>query len=305
MKKAYYFVIIYLTFLSCSFAQTISGKLKESGYTFFYQATPLSQGKYEFTIKNILKADTNDANFVLAYQSQLQIIQDGEKIKETRIYAAKRNGAMWTIANTECLRLLYDYATQKITSQTVGTSLTDIESAQAKTLNFNKNTLQAQKDKEIIQTIAAEFVRRYYKIFDLGTLPKTNSSKISGEIIAESGEKYSYEVVPQGFGQDEISIRHPEKGLVYRSSLQTSLKDNFTVKILYATRQDISWNIYSSDFWELAFNSKTQTATATKSSLFLPAIPTNKKEIRFKTNKENELTKIAIETFIQTYEKIF
>lgn len=295
------FIATFFTFYF-SFAQGFSGKVTESGYTFFYQATPLSSGKYEFTVKNILKANTEEANFVLAYQSHLQVIKDGSQIKETRIYASSRNGASWTIANTECLRLIYNYQTSVITSKTVGTSLTNIESAAAPKLSFSKNNLH---DKQIIQTIAEQFIKRYYKIFDLGNSPKTEIANLNGEIKAENGENYSFEVIPQGFGQEELSIRHKTKGLVYRTTLLVSNQDNFWVKILYATRQDISWSIYSSDYWEIAFNQTNKTATASKSSLFLPTIPENKQKITFSNTDKNAMTKTAIELFIQTYYKLF
>lgn len=295
------FIVIFFAF-HAGFAQGFSGKVIENGYTFFYQATPLSSGKYEFTVKNILKSNTEEANFVLAYQSHLQVIKDGSQIKETRIYASSRNGASWTIANTECLRLLYNYQTSVISSQTVGISLTSIESAAAPKLSFSKTTLQ---DKQIIQTIAEQFIKRYYKIFDLGSSPKTEIANMNGETTAENGEKYSFELISQGSGQEELSIRHKTKGLVYRTTLLVSNQNNFGVKILYATKQDISWSIYSSDYWEIAFNQTTKTATASKSSLFLPAIPENKQKISFNNTDKNDMTKTAIELFIQTYYKLF
>jgi hypothetical protein len=301
--KTFFLSLITIFFTSyLGFAQGFSGKITESGYTFFYQAIPLSGGKYDFTVKNILKANTDEASFVLAYQSHLQVIKDGNQLKETRIYASSRNGASWTVANTECLRLLYNYQTSAITSQTVGTSLTNIESAAAPKLSFSKTTLQ---DKQIIQTIAEQFIKRYYKIFDLGNSPKTEIANLSGEIRAENGENYSFELISQGSGQDELSIRHKTQGLVYRTTLLANNQNNFSVKILYATRQDISWNIYSSDYWEIIFNQTNKTATASKSSLFLPAIPENKQKITFGDTNKNAMTKTAIELFIQTYYKLF
>ncbi len=306
MKTVIFTIFINLFIaINLSFAQNISGKVKINTYTFFYQVTLKSGGMYDFTVKNIKKADTDNASFVLAYNSQLQVLKENNVIKETRIYAAKRNGAAWTISASECLRLLYDDKNETINSQTTGTELPAIETGQASKLTFSATKI---RETTAIQTICEQFINRYYNIFDLGKSPKTTTkTNFSGTIKASNGEFYNYEILPSGFGKDEFSIRQADKGLVYRtSSIISRTESSFLIRILYSKRKDISWQIYSSDFWEMNFDLKNGKASALKSSLFLPEIPKNLKNTEFpKNSTESEMMKIAIEYFVNSYNQIF
>jgi hypothetical protein len=286
-------------------AQNISGKVKINSYTFYYQTTLKSGGLYDFTVKNIEKADTDDASFVLAYNSQLQILKENNQIKETRIYAAKRNGAAWTISALECLRLLYDYENETINSQTIGKELPAIETNQAINLRFSRTKLTALL---AIQTISEQFIKRYYKFFDLGKSPKiTTKINFSGTVKTSNEALYDYEILPLGFGKDELSIRQAEKGLVYRTStIINSTEASFTIRILYSKRKDTSWEIYSSDSWEMIFDRKNGKVIASKSSLFLPEIPKNYKNADFPKNyNENEMIKMSLEYFVNSYKQLF
>ncbi len=291
-------------------AQNISGITKVAGYTLSYQFTPIMGEKYGFTVKNIENADTDNAAFTLAYSSEAQLIKDGNKIKETRIYAASRNGAMWTISLTEGLRLIYDYQTEIIISQTTGTTLQKYETNNAakgaKKLQFSKEKLQ---ETTALHAIANQFITRYYKIFGIGKSAKTvENTTISGQVqtqIQSQRETYNYEVLPSDFGQ-ELSIRHATKGLVYRTTLQASNDGEAKIMIFYAKRKDVSWDIYSSDSWQIIFDKNTGNALATTSGLFFAPIPENFKTTTFKTNaNETEIMKIAIEVFIKSYPNLF
>lgn len=311
IKKLVFLLLFFANFsIANIFAQNISGTTKVAGYTLYYQFTPIMGEKYSFTVKNIENADTDNAAFTLAYSSEAQLIKEGNKIKETRIYAASRHGAMWTISLTEGLRLMYDYQTETIISQTTGTTLqkyeTNYEARGAKKLQFSKDKLQKTT---ALHTIAQQFITRYYKIFGIGKSPKTvENATISGQVQAQfqsQRETYNYEVLPSDFGQ-ELSIRHPTKGLVYRTTLQANKDGEPKIMIFYAKRKDTSWDIYSSDSWQMTFDKNTGKALATKSSLFFPAIPENFKITTFKTNaNETEMVKIAIEVFIKSYPQLF
>ncbi len=310
--KLVVFLLLSITNFSSAnlIAQNISGTTKVAGYTLSYQFTPIMGEKYSFTVKNIENADTDYAAFTLAYSSEAQLIKEGNKITETRIYAASRNGAMWTVSLTEGLRLLYDYQTETISSQTTGTTLqkyeTNNEAKGAKKLQFSKDKLQ---ETTALHTIAQQFITRYYKIFGIGKSLKTvENATISGKVQAQfQGQKetYSYEVFSSDFGQ-ELSIRHATKGLVYKTTLQSNKDKQPTITILYAKRKDVSWDIYSSDSWQMTFDKNTGRSLATKSGLFFAPIPENFKTITFKTNAtETEIVKIAIEVFIKSYPQLF
>jgi hypothetical protein len=303
--KFYLFcTVVFFFCVSVAFSQNISGKMKVANYTFFYQATPVSVGKYEFTVKNIEKADTDNAAFVLVYSSQINVLKAENNVKETRIYAANRNGVSWTVSLEECLRLQYNYQTQTIHTQVIGTELPKYASGKADKLEFSKDKLT---ETIAVQTIAQQFINRYYKIFDLGKSPKSNTTAIiAGSINSENGKTYSYEVLEAGFGQQELAIRHASSGLVYKTSLAMDKKANFVVQILYAKRKDVSWEIYGSDVWEMNFDRSNGKGICSKSSLFFPPIPQKYQETIFKNSAtETELLNIAVEYFILSYNKLF
>lgn len=303
--KFYLFcTVVFFFCVSVAFSQNISGKMKVANYTFFYQATPVSVGKYEFTVKNIEKADTDNAAFVLVYSSQINVLKAENNVKETRIYAANRNGVSWTVSLEECLRLQYNYQTQTIHIQVIGTELPKYASGKADKLEFSKDKLT---ETIAVQTIAQQFINRYYKIFDLGKSPKSNTTAIiAGSINSENGKTYSYEVLEAGFGQQELAIRHASSGLVYKTSLAIDKKANFVVQILYAKRKDVSWEIYGSDVWEMNFDRSNGKGICSKSSLFFPPIPQKYQETIFKNSAtETELLNIAVEYFILSYNKLF
>ena len=310
--KLVVFLLVCITFFSSKnlIAQNISGIIKVSSYTFSYQFTPIMAGKYGFTVKNIENADTDNAAFTLAYSSEAQLITEGNKITETRIYAASRNGAMWTVSLTEGLRLIYDYQTEAIISQITGTTLqkyeTNNEARGAKKVQFSKDKLQ---ETTALHTIAQQFITRYYKNFGIGKSLKTvENTAILGQVQAQfqgQNETYSYEVFSSDFGQ-ELSIRHATKGLVYKTTLQSNKDRQPIITIFYAKRRDVSWDIYSSDSWQMTFDKNTGKALATKSGLFFAPIPENFKTTTFKTNAtETEIVKIAIEVFIKLYPQLF
>lgn len=307
LKLATFLLLSIIIFSSKNLiAQNISGITKIAGYTLSYQFTPIMGGKYGFTVKNIENADTDEAAFTLAYSSEAQLITEGNKIKETRIYAASRNGAAWTVSLIEGLRLIYDYKTETIISQTTGTTLqkyeTTSESKKATKLQFSKDKLQ---ETTALHTIASQFITRYYKFFGIGKSIKTvENATISGQVQSQK-ETYNYEVLPSDFGQ-ELSIRHATKGLVYRTTLQAHKDGQPIITIFYAKRKDISWDIYSSDSWQMTFDRNTGKALAIKFGLFFAPIPENFKTTSFKTTaNETEIVKIAIEVFIKSYPQLF
>lgn len=282
--------------ISCAVSQTLQGNLTVKKKFFHYEISPNTTGNYQIKIYTLDKTNSDDANSTLTYSSQIKVFENNNNLTEVRLFVAQRTGVQWQVLFTDGIRLFVKES--RLEYVIMGNALNSYPQP--------KNTIIPLKATANTQTslkyIAEYFVSNYSQHILENNHTNTPNNTQTGS-ISTTKATYTYEIVGdwQQTNKAMLYIRQNERGLVYQSILQSTLTaTTHTIKVLYAKPKDLSWEIYSSEYWQWVLDLNSQTTNSQKESIFMPPVQPLK-NIPYKA-KPTDAAKIAIEQFIQQCE---
>ncbi len=286
-------------YLPCAFSQNLQGNLTVKQTFFHYEISPNTSGNYQIKVYTLDKLNSDNANSTLTYSSQIKVFENNDILKEVRLFVAQRMGVQWQVLFTDGIRLFVKDS--RLEYVIMGNALHNYP-APKNTMIPLKATANTQA---ALKYIAEYFLNNYRQHILENNQTKTPSSTQTGS-ISTAKATYNYEIIGdwQQTGKAMLYIRQGERGLVYQSVLQSNATaTTHTIKILYAKPKDLSWEIYSSEYWQWALDLNSQTASSQKESIFMPPVQPLK-NIPYKA-QPTDAAKIAVEQFIQQCEGLW
>jgi hypothetical protein len=303
LSIVYPFLLLSLLFcivnLNTTFAQILQGNLTVKQKFFHYEITPNTTGNYQIKIYTLDKANSDNANSTLTYSSQIKVVENNQTLSEVRIFVAQRMGVQWQVLFTDGIRLFVKES--RLEYVVMGNALANYPPP-SNTVVPLKSTASTSA---ALKYLAEYFVKNYSQHILENNQTTTQNSTQTGSISTPKAT-YEYEIIGdwQKAGKAMVYVRQGERGLVYQSLLlNTTTATTHTIKILYAKPKDLSWEIYSSEYWAWTLDKTTQTVSSQKESIFMPPIQPLK-NIPYK-NQPTEAARIAVEQFIQQCEGLW
>jgi hypothetical protein len=285
--------------LPCAFSQTLQGNLTVKEKYFHYEISPSTSSNYQIKIYTLDKLNSDNANATLTYSSQIKVFENNNTLTEVRLFVAQRMGVQWQVLFTDGIRLFVKES--RLEYVVMGNALNNYPQP--------KNTIVPLKATASTPTalkyIADYFVNNYSQHILENKHTNTSNHTQTGS-ISTAKATYQYEIAGdwQQTGKAMLYIRQGERGLVYQSVLQSNATaTTHTIKVLYAKPKDLSWEIYSSEYWQWTLDLNSQTASSQKESIFMPPVQPLK-NIPYQA-QPTEAAKIAVEQFIQQCEGLW
>ncbi len=282
---------------------------------YFYQIEPdeREKGKWLMYIGTVTDEHSADlAASVKIFSTDLYIITGNDKLANIRIQAAKAFDYSWAVSRANFIETTFYWTSGTIKyalfgSQMQGEYASPVEDKfvvsqfAPKTLTFADG----------VKIAVNQFIMQFDKLFEY---PENQDKKpklaIFNNIITFRNENYDYEL-RRGFfnaGDDNLSIRKEEKGLIYNTLVR--IKDEkanngkLIIDVHHVMQNGLAWSVYASDYLRTVFDYNTGEITYQEIGSALPA-PDETQEMtkRFDVKKLSlkEAIDIAMQNLVKRY----
>lgn len=282
---------------------------------YFYQIEPdeKEKGKWLMYIGTVTDEHNADlAASVKIFSTDMYVVTGNGKLANIRIQAAKAFDYSWAVSRANFIETTFYWTSGTIKYALFGAQMQgEYASPVEEKFVVNQFAPKTLTFADGVKIAANQFIMQFDKLFEY---PENQDKKpklaIFNNIINFRNENYDYEL-RRGFfnaGDDNLSIRKGEKGLIYNTLVrikdEQATNGKLVVDVHHVMQNGLAWSVYASDYLRTIFDYNTGEITYQEIGSALPA-PDETQEMSktFDTKKTTlkEAVDIAIQNLVRRY----